>query len=196
MKDRHYKGGPISAAFVLDSVNNDWVSFLMLTPTPDESLGIAAKTCMQQSMSINGIDDMRVVMYEFPALGPIPKPTKRNAQRYYHDLLMPVVDKLGLVPSAEIHSKEIAFAMLNDIPIELGKPENCIRQRSDYADFVKTFSGGFDELKGKDTPIILAPGEKVVVGLKTPVQISIDHACKKTHHIPSVPAPEPKHGVS
>lgn len=193
MKDDKYMGGPLSAAFVFDKEHNDRLQELVISTSPEICLQETLSNCMMHSVRIDGVSDKRVVV---PDLDSIPEPTLVNSAYYYRELLMPVVTALELQPSVEIHSKEVVFAILNDLPIDLGDPKNGIRQRSDYADFVKSFSGGFIDLMGKGTTVKFPSGEEFGFGLQSAATLGMDESQGPKHKVPSVPSPKPKHGIA
>ena len=164
MENNNLKNRPIVTAFVFDNTD-DRLRAMAGTPSLDTSMANMFPECMQRAVLADGIRDMRIVAYEFPDVVSIPQPNQKNCRRYYRDLLMPAVDKLGLKPCAELHAQEIVFAMLHDLPIELNKPETCIRQWADYAEHCKSFKGGYIDLMGKKTTIVLPSGDKADVGL-------------------------------
>lgn len=164
MDNNKLKNGPVAAAFVFNNTDNRlWA--MAGTLSLETSLANTFPECMQRAVLADSIRDMRIVAYEFPDVASIPQPSQENCRRYYSDLLMPAVDKLGLKPCVELHAQEVVFAMLHDLPIELNKPETCIRQRADYAEHCKSFKGGYIDLMGKKTTIVLPSGNKADVGL-------------------------------
>lgn len=116
--------GPVSVAFILNKELNDQVEHMAIAPSTEQCLQIALSNCMQSSVTTDGMGDKRVLEYEISDFDLVPMPTPENCTRYYREMLLPVVNKLGLKPTLEIHSKEVVFAIMNDIPIEVGNPEN------------------------------------------------------------------------
>lgn len=166
MENKNLKNTPIAAAFVFDNAD-DRLRAMAGTPSLEISLANTFQECMQRAVLVDGIRDMQIIAYEFPDLASIPRPSQKNCRRYYHDLLIPAVDKLGLKPCVELHAQEVVFAMLHDLPIELNKPGNGIRQQAGYAEHCRSFRGGFIDLMGKSTTVVLPSGEEVGFGLQS-----------------------------
>ncbi len=156
--------GPVAAAVVLDK--NNKLQGMAITASQEESLMEALSSCMQRSVKIDSIEDMRVLLYDFPNLKPIPEIDPEAGESYYTDRLLPVINELGLTPSAKIQSRELAFAMMHDMQIDLNKPNDSIRLRSDLAQQYEAFSCGFIDLMGKDATILLSSGKEIEFGLK------------------------------
>lgn len=166
MGNNKLKNAPIVTAFVFDNTD-DRLLEIDGTHAVETCLAQAIPECMQHAVLINGICDLRMVVYEFPTLDSIPQPSLENCDRYYRDLLLPAVDRLGLKPCVELHTQEIVFALLNDLPINLNKPDNAIRHRSEYAEHCKSFKGGFFDLMKKETTIVLPSGKEVCFGFSS-----------------------------
>lgn len=165
MENNKLKNDPFIAAFVFDNANDHLLKATGLTDL-EMAVSRLLPECMQNSVRIDGIHDMRIMVYEFPNAGSVPKPTEGNRDRYYHDLLIPAVNKLGLKLNVELHTQEVVFAMLHDLPIEWNKPGKVIRHRSEYAKHCKSFKGGFFDLVGKETRVVLPSGEEIGFGLR------------------------------
>ena len=156
-------------------------------------LSLSLQDCLEYAVGMDKINDLRVELYQFPNLELLPEVNDQNSERYYRDEFLPVAKKLGIEPTAVIHTHEMVYAMLNGIPIEVGKPGNNIRQRSDYAEQCKSLPGKSLELPGKKLAIKMPEGE---------IQINVNGAAivvavpKQPSHVPSIPAPNPKHEVS
>ena len=195
MNNNKLKNGPVAAAFVFDGTDDRWLA-MAGTPSPEASLSLILPECMCHSVLPDRVHDMRIIVYEFPSEASIPKPSRETAIRYYHDMLMPTVEKLGLNPSIDIHTQEIVFSLLNNIPIELNKPGNGIRQRSEYAEHCRSFRGGLSDVNGKGTTVVLPSGEKVGFGLKAGVCQGSGAVSSLKHKTPDKEVKFPKHRIN
>ena len=155
---------------------------------------LSLQDCLENAVEIDKINDSRVELYQFPNLDPLPEVNDQNSERYYRDEFLPLPKKLGIEPKAVIHTHEMVYAMLNGIPIEVGRPGNNIRQRSDYAEQCKSLPGKSLELPGKKLAIKMPEGE---------IQINVDGGAivvaviQQPRHVPAVSSESsPKHGVS
>ena len=166
MENNKLKNDPIVTAFVFDDTD-DRLLEMNGTHALETCLSQTLPRCMQHAVMKDGIRNMRIVVYEFPTLDSIPQPSLENCDRYYRDLLLPAVGKFRLKPCVELHAQEVVFAMLHDLPIELNKPGNGIRQQAGYAEHCRSFRGGFIDLMGKGTTVVLPSGEEVGFGLQS-----------------------------
>lgn len=166
MENNKLKNDPVVTAFVFDDTD-DRLLEMNGTHALETCLSQTLPRCMQHAVMRDDIRDMRIVVYDFPTLDSIPQPSLENCDRYYHDLLLPAVDKFGLKPCVELHAQEVVFAMLHDLPIELNKPDKAIRHRSEYAEHCESFKGGFFDLAGKGVRVVLPSGEEIGFGLRT-----------------------------
>jgi len=194
MENNKLKNTPIAAAFVFDNADD---RLLMATGIPDLEMAVSGilPECMQNAVRIDGIRDMRIMVYEFPNADSIPKPNQGNRDRYYHDLLIPAVDKLGLKPCVELHAQEVVFAMLHDLPIELNKPGNGIRQQAGYTEHCRSFRGGFIDLMGKGTTVVLPSGEEVGFGLQSAALQGVEAVSTLKQKAPHSKNKAHKHGI-
>lgn len=194
MENKNLKNTPIAAAFVFDNAD-DRLRAMAGTPSLEISLANTFQECMQRAVLVDGIRDMRIIAYEFPDLASIPRPSQKSCRRYYHDLLIPAVDKLGLKPCVELHAQEVVFAMLHDLPIELNKPGNGIRQQAGYTEHCRSFRGGFIDLMGKGTTVVLPSGEEVGFGLQSAALQGVEVVSTLKQKAPHSKNKAHKHGI-
>lgn len=194
MERKNLETRPVFVAFTFDNADDRLLS-MTGTYALEKSLALAVPECMQNAVLASRIRDMRVVVYEFPDSALIPEPSRENCESYYHDLLIPAADKLGTKPSVELHAQEVVFAMLHDLPIELNKPETCIRKRADYAEHCRSFRGGFIDLMGKGTTVVLPSGEEIDFGLKSAALQGIETKSAVKHKTPDKEVKSPKHRI-
>lgn len=193
MKDKDYKGGPVAAAFTLDNENSEILQ-VSISNSATESLRSPVTECMRHT-DWNKMQEMRVELYEFPSLDPIPEINAENAEHYYADKLQPLVKEMGIEPTAVIHNTEVLYSMLNDVPIEVGKPDKAIRLRSDFAEQCKTFPDRIFDLIGTRALIKMPDGDEIRIGVAAGIGITLK-VPKPPRHVPSVPSENgPKHGV-
>lgn len=172
------------------------MNYVSVTNSPVPVIQEAIILCMKHSVTRNGFLDKRVVSYDFPNLEVVPDIDKTMAGSYFNDRFRPVLEEMKIEPSVEIHAKEIVYAIRNNLPIELDKPGNGLRQRSDFTEQCKSFTGGFQDLRGKVTTMKFPSGEEFGFGVASAIIRDLLGEIPRTKpKVPSIPPKEPKHGI-
>lgn len=97
---------------------------------------------------------------------------------------MLAINELGIKPKAERHVQEIVFSTWHGIPLEQNKPEHC-----------RSYRGGYLDLIGKGTVVVLPSGEKIGFGLKSTALHKFGTFSVIRHKVLSVPVKTRKRGI-
>lgn len=191
MKDSNYDGGPVAGYFVLDN-KTDRLQNARLTNNFSSSQEMVDMLGECLYYGIAGSDaGARMVRYDFPDLYCIPEWSKHTADIYYLNLRS-VLDEKGITPKVEIHSNEMLYCMLNNLPLRIdGDPSASVRLRDDYAEQCKTFPERLREIADKELQVLF-PNKEARIGLKNPTMFE---ELLRTRSVPSLPVKPPRQGI-
>lgn len=189
MKNPNYHGGPVTGYFVLDKETGRLQNAqIQSVPQPQTLIDMMGE-CLYYGVTESSLGS-RLLQCKFPDLDCVPEWNKDRVDTYYPDYLRPVLETKGIEP-VEIHSEEMLYCMLNDVPLRVGEPEG-VWCREDYAAQCETFPDRLPEIAGKVLRVELPDGQEAHIGLNSP---ALPEELLRPKSVPAIPVESHRHGV-